>query len=219
MQIGVISDIHANKVALDAVFDDMPPVDAVICAGDIVGYNPWPSACIDRIRERGIPTVMGNHDRLVATNRNFHGNSMAQAGVTYAQSILSQGELDWLRALPTEQWHFDDRVRVAHGHPNDPDHYTFPDEFSESLLGSEQVLVLGHTHVQYHEAYPEGIVMNPGSVGQPRDGDPQSAYAILDLSELSVTEHRTPYDIDAVQAAIRDAGLPERTGARLETGR
>ena len=78
---------------------------------------------------------------------------------------------------------------------------------------------MGHTHVQHHEVYDEGVVMNPGSVGQPRDGDPRAAYAVLDLDSLSVTERRVPYDIDRVVSAVREAGLPERIGTRLRDGR
>ena len=87
------------------------------------------------------------------------------------------------------------------------------------MLGDEEVLVTGHTHVQHHEVYDEGIVMNPGSVGQPRDGDPRAAYAVLDLDDHSVAEHRVGYDVEAVQAAVREAGLPEKIGLRLAKGR
>jgi len=87
------------------------------------------------------------------------------------------------------------------------------------MLGDADVLVLGHTHVQGHETFDDGVVMNPGSVGQPRDGDPRAAYALLDLDDLSVEERRVEYDIDAVVSAVRDAGLPDRIGERLSEGR
>ena len=219
MKVGVLSDIHGNTVALDAVLSDMPPVDELICAGDIVGYNPWPAECVEFIREREVPTVMGNHDRAAAGHSSFGFNSMAGAGVEYARERLSDEQIEFLGTLLDSRRVFDDRVKIVHGHPNDPNRYTYPADFRPELLGDEEVLVLGHTHIQGHESFEEGIVMNPGSVGQPRDGDPRAAYAVLDLAELSVTEHRVSYDIDSVQEAIREAGLPERIATRLEDGR
>ena len=219
MRIAVVSDIHSNKVALDAVLDDLPPVDGIVCAGDVVGYNPWPAACLDAVRERTIPTVMGNHDRAVATGTAFRFNSMAGAGVEHAREQLDDDAVSWLRDLPDTRTAFDGRVKLVHGHPDDPDRYTYPEEFAPSMLGDEDVLVTGHTHVQSHEIFDEGTVLNPGSVGQPRDGDPRAAYALLDLDDGSVAERRVDYDIDAVAAAVRDAGLPERIGTRLYDGR
>jgi len=219
MRVGVISDVHGNRVALDAVLGDMPAVDALVCAGDVVGYNPWHAECVEAVRERDVPTVMGNHDRAVAGDETFAFNSMAGAGVSHARETLSAEDIEWLAALPDQRREFDGRVKIVHGHPEDPDRYTYPGEFDPGLLGEEDVLVMGHTHVQAHEVYDEGVVMNPGSVGQPRDGDPRAAYAVLDLDELAVTEHRVPYDIERVREAVAAAGLPERIGLRLSEGR
>ena len=219
MQVGVISDIHSNQVALEAVLDDMPDVDRVVCAGDVVGYNPWPAECVDELRERSVPTVMGNHDRMVATDRNFGGNSMAQAGVRHAKSGLNDVQRTWVQTLPRERVLFDGRLKVVHDHPEMQDRYTYPADFSPDLLGAEDALVLGHTHVQHHERYDEGVVLNPGSVGQPRDRDPRAAYALLDLEGPSVTERRVEYDVERVAGAIRDAGLPAATAKRLADGR
>jgi putative phosphoesterase len=219
MDIGVIADIHGNRVALEAVLDDMPPVDGLVCAGDVVGYNPWPGACVDAVREREIPTVMGNHDRAVATGTSFSFNSMAGAGVAYASEQLNDEQVAWLADLPDERTAFDGEMKVVHGHPDDPDRYTYPDMFDADMLGDEDVLVLGHTHVQHHESYDEGIVLNPGSVGQPRDSDPRAAYAILDMDAMSVAEHRVEYDIEAVERAVAEAGLPGEIGSRLRKGR
>ena len=219
MEIGVISDVHGNTVALDAVFADMPAVDALACAGDVVGYNPWHAECVAAVRERSIPTVSGNHDRAVASETRFAFNSMAGAGVAHARETLTEDQIEWLRSLPTTRREFDGRVRIVHGHPENPDRYTYTGEFSPDLLGEEDVLVLGHTHVQGHERFDEGVVMNPGSVGQPRDGDPRAAYAVLDLDDLTVTEHRVEYDIDRVREAVAEADLPARIGDRLAEGR
>ncbi|NHN60687.1 MULTISPECIES: metallophosphoesterase [Halorussus] len=218
MRIGVLSDVHSNSVAFEAVLADMPDVDGLVCAGDVVGYNPWPAECLETIRERGIPTVMGNHDRAVASGTAFRFNQMAKAGVELARERLSDDQLDWLADLPDERREFDDRVKVVHGHPDDPDHYTMPEEFSADLLGDEDVLVMGHTHVQHAEEYAGGVVLNPGSVGQPRDGDPRAAYAVLDLDDLSVDQRRVEYDVDAVRSEVEAVGLPSRIGTRLERG-
>ncbi len=219
MQVGVISDIHANLIALEAVLDDFPAVDALVCAGDVVGYNPWPAECVDRLAELEVPTVMGNHDRMLVTGSNFVGNRMARAGIELAREELSAEQEAWLADLPNDRLLFDERLQLVHGHPDDPDHYTYPKEFGPDLLDAAPVLVLGHTHIQGYEATDDGLILNPGSVGQPRDGDSRAAYAVLDLADLSVELHRVHYDIDAVRQAITAADLPERTGQRLVQGR
>ncbi|WP_372910461.1 metallophosphoesterase [Salinigranum sp.] len=219
MRLGLISDVHGNRVALDAVLDDMPAVDHLLCAGDVVGYNPWPAECVAAVRDRDVPTVMGNHDRAVASSTPFAFNSMAQAGVEYAREHLDDDALAWLASLPDERTLFDDRVKVVHGHPGDPDRYTYPADFAPGMLGGEDLLVLGHTHVQHHAVFEEGVLVNPGSVGQPRDGDPDAAYAVVDLDDRTVEEHRVTYDVDRVVAAIEEAGLPARLGQRLYEGR
>ncbi|MFD1598426.1 metallophosphoesterase family protein [Halobellus rarus] len=224
MQVAVLSDIHSNKVALDAVLDDLAgdsgvKPDAMVCAGDVVGYNPWPAECVAAVREREIPTVMGNHDRAVASDTTFRFNSMAAAGVEHAREALDDDALGWLAGLPDSRTVLDGRLKLVHGHPDDPDRYTYPEEFSASMLGDEDVLVTGHTHVQGHRLFDEGVVMNPGSVGQPRDSDPRAAYALVDLEDLTVDERRVEYDVDSVVEAVQEAGLPERIGSRLYEGR
>jgi putative phosphoesterase len=219
VRFGVISDVHANRVALSAVLEDMPPVEGLACAGDVVGYNPWPKACVERMRDEGVVTVQGNHDRAVAGETPFAFNGMAAAGVEYAREQLGPGELGWLGGLPTERRVADGRLKVVHGHPDDPDRYTYPEDFAPELLGEEDVLVLGHTHHQHVAEFAEGTVLNPGSVGQPRDGDPDAAYAVVDLDADTVELHRVRYDVEAVIEAIEDAGLPERIGSRLSEGR
>jgi Predicted phosphoesterase len=224
MKLGVVSDVHGNRVALDAVLADMPSVDRVICAGDVVGYNPWPAECVAWAREESVPTVMGNHDRAVASDTAFRFNSMAAAGVDHAREQLGGDALDWLADRPDRRSVADGRVRIVHGHPDDVDHYTYPAEFDPALLAAADgpaALVVGHTHVQHHERHDEGTVLNPGSVGQPRDGDPRAAYAVLDLSEFppAVEERRVAYDVDRVIDAVADADLPSAIGERLRKGK
>ena len=219
MRVGVISDVHANRVALRAVLEDMPDVDRLVCAGDVVGYNPWPADCVDVLRDRDVPTVAGNHDRAVVTGAGFGGNGMAHAGVEHARQALDDDRLAWLEGLPAERRVLGGRLKIVHGHPDDPDRYTYPAMFSGRLLDDEDVLVMGHTHVQHHERYDDGVVLNPGSVGQPRDDDPRAAYAVVDLGALTVEEHRVEYDVDRVVEAVEAAGLPRQTGERLRKGR
>jgi phosphoesterase, MJ0936 family len=220
MRVGLVSDIHGNLPALETVLADMPPVDRLLCAGDVVGYNPWPADCVERLRARSVPTVAGNHDRAVFADR-LRMNRMANARIEYAREQLTGDQRAWVRELPVERTACDGRVKVVHGHPDAPDRYTYPDEFSGAMLGPETVLVLGHTHVQAHRTFDEGVVVNPGSVGQPRDGDPWAAYAVVDLSgekAPAVEEHRVAYDVDRVAERVEAVGLPPRIGARLRTG-
>ncbi|WP_254532199.1 metallophosphoesterase family protein [Natrinema gelatinilyticum] len=222
MKVGLISDVHGNRVALEAVLEEMPPVEEVLCAGDVVGYNPWPADCVDALREWDVPTVMGNHDAAVVEGAAFRFNGMARAGVEHAKTCLSDEQLEWVASLPTERLECDGRVKLVHGHPDDPERYTrytYPRDFSSRLLGDEDVLVLGHTHVQGVERFADGIVVNPGSVGQPRDGDPRAGYAVVDLEAMTVETRRVEYDIEAVQAAVDEAGLPDRIGTRLVRGK
>lgn len=221
MRLGVISDVHGNLPALEAVTTAMPPVDKVLCAGDVVGYNPWPSECLDYIREQDILTVQGNHDRAVAVDGGARFNSMAKAGVTYARQQLDADQLAWLDSLPTERLLPDGRIHMVHGHPDDPDRYTYPAEFSASLLAEGvELLVVGHTHIQAARAFESGVVLNPGSVGQPRDGEPTAAFAVVKLtgSDVSVDLQRVEYDIDRVIEAVEAAGLPAQIGTRLRSG-
>jgi len=240
MKVGVIADVHGNLVALDAVLADMPAVDRLVCAGDVVGYNPWHADCVaavrgdppsgddggfalsDAARERlpddGVPTVMGNHDRAVAFDRGHGFNEMARTAVAHAREACTEDQVEWLGDLPEQRVVCDGRLRVVHGHPHDPDRYTYPEEYAPSMLDGEAVLVTGHTHVQGHETFDEGLVMNPGSVGQPRDGDPRAAYAVLDFESREFEGHRVEYDIDRVVDAVREADLPLRTGTRLRRG-
>jgi putative phosphoesterase len=222
MRLGVISDVHANRVALDAVLEDMPPVDDLVCAGDVVGYNPWPAACVETVRERCSVTVEGNHDRTVETPDRYAHNEMAHAGLEHAKAELDESQRQWLRELPRSVEHCDSRVLLVHDHPEHRDRYVMPRQFPNlrQYLDDYDALVLGHTHVQHAETVDGCLVVNPGSVGQPRDGDPDAAYAVLDTDAdpVSADLRRVPYDVEAVQRAVEDAGLPARTGERLARG-
>jgi putative phosphoesterase len=233
MKVGVIADVHGNLVALEAVLEDMPTVDRLVCAGDVVGYNPWHAECVAAMRGDGsalspeaaaklpdgeVSTVMGNHDRAVAFDAAYGFNEMAAAGVRHARESLDDDQLSWLEGLPERRVVCDGRLKLVHGHPEDPDRYTYPEEYNAGMLDDEHVLVMGHTHVQGHAFFEDGLVMNPGSVGQPRDGDSRAAYALLDFDDYTIEDHRVEYDIDRVITAVEDAALPERIGTRLLSG-
>jgi len=213
-RIGVLSDIHANATALQAVLADIESVDAIVCAGDIVGYGPSPNQCVSIIRDRDIPTVQGNHDRAVMNGQPY------ESGDEYAYDTLSDDAIEWLRTLSKNHRLFDDRVKIVHNHP-DPDKQgpgiqIRPSDVTSELLGTEEILVLGHTHIQHAEMYDQGIVVNPGSVGQPRDGNPDAAYAVLNLDDHSVELHRVSYDVSRVQEQIRETDIDEANAIQLK---
>jgi len=225
MRVGLISDIHANLPALEAVLESMPDdLDALVCAGDIVGYSAWPAACVDRIRQTCDVVVQGNHDRDVQ-NPESYANEMARAGLEHAQAQLTDEQLSWLAELPPSTHAFDDRLFVVHSHPENVDRYVSKGMFpsvSTYMSNETQVLALGHTHkqaaVNMAKFSRHGWVVNPGSVGQPRDGNPMAAYAVVDLDGPLVEFHRTEYPIEEVKQAHEAVGLPGESATRLEKG-
>ena len=212
-RVGLISDIHGNHIALQAVLEDMGTVDALVCAGDVVGYGPSPDRCLQTIRDRDIPTVQGNHDRGVGQGECY------ESGGEYAREVLSDEETSWLQDLPRQQTLFDGRLKMVHDHPEKRNKYTTPALFDPDLLDDEDILVLGHTHIQHVEEFDTGTVVNPGSVGQPRDGKTSAAYGIVDLEERTVELHRVPYDIYRVEIRIRDTSISNKNGDRLSKGK
>ena len=222
MKVGLISDVHANLPALEAVLEDTPAVDRIVCAGDVIGYNPWPAECVERVREVAATTVRGNHDRTVETPNRYRANRMAEAGLEHAKASLSADQRAWLDGLPRAETFAGGRYLLVHSHPapEREDAYVYPEEFPnlDRHMGDYDGIVLGHTHVQGERSVAGGVVVNPGSVGQPRDGDPDAGYAVLDTQTDEVDLRRVAYDVDRVSEAVADAGLPERTAARLYKG-
>ena len=237
MKVALISDIHANRQALEAVLADMPPVDDVVCLGDVVGYGGDPKSCLDHVRSAGWLTLAGNHDRA-CTDPAALGwfNEGAAAVVRWTMEILDDGRLDWLGALPEQASHGD--VLFVHGSPRSPTYeYVLDYETAARNLDLIQghVCFHGHTHIPgvFHSEdgrvrhdYETGVfvlggtaLVNPGSVGQPRDGNSDAAFALVDLARPAVRFYRVPYDIVATQEKIRAAGLPEVEAARLMLGR
>lgn len=211
--IGVISDVHGNLAALEQVFADMPELDVVVNAGDLVGYGPWPAECVTRVQHQQCYSVMGNHDQAVFDYKYFHESDK------YAAETLDTDQREWLRKLPDHQLLFNGRIRIVHGHPENRFDYTTESEFNETLLNGESILVLGHTHIQaVKRVNPNQLVVNPGSVGQPRDEDPRAAYAVINLDELTVSLERVPYDIDRYVERLKETPIPQKTARRLYEG-
>ncbi len=219
MKIGLISDVHGNAPALKEVLRDMGDVEAILHAGDVVGYNPYPSIVIQKFRELDVRSINGNHDRALIGSSGFGFNTLASQGLKWTEKELTKQDIEYLKSLDTEMDFLDGEIHVAHGAPGHPDRYLYPEGFSQDLLGDETVLVLGHTHIQGKSEFPEGTVVNPGSVGQPRDGDPRAGYALLDIDGMDVDLFRVEYPVDEVADKIRSVGLPERLASRLYDGR
>jgi diadenosine tetraphosphatase ApaH/serine/threonine PP2A family protein phosphatase len=240
MRIAVVSDIHSNLVALDAVLADAGPIDAVWHLGDVVGYGPEPDAVVARLQEIGALGVRGNHDAAALGGPEIDWfNPDARAAATWTAGRIGALTRAWLEALPevAEVGEF----MLVHASPREPlrEYIVSEDEAADNLALLRTPYGLhGHTHVpimfrlagahvrsrrpDVDEVLPlDGarLLLNPGSVGQPRDGDPRASYAIVDTEAAAISWHRVAYDIGAVQSAIRAAGLPGRLADRLAVGR
>jgi predicted phosphodiesterase len=249
MRILVLSDIHANITALAAALDAVDGKwERVVCLGDVVGYGPDPNEVTSKIRELGARTIRGNHDKAATDQMATHDfNPVAKAAVDWTRSHLSPDNLKWLAELPSGPLESDNIVLV-HGAFQDEDEYVFtPAQALEGLLDSTGTITFfGHTHHQGGFSYENfnshleilnihprpsepfaalriepkrRYLLNPGSIGQPRDGDPRAGFAIADLEHNVVEFWRIPYDISEVQARMRAARLPEPLVQRLVVGR
>lgn len=228
MRVLVISDVHSNLEALLEVLGDADGFDLAICAGDIVGYGPNPSECLRKIDELGFHSVMGNHDYAIVTGDTLGFNPYAAEAVRINRRLLEADEVRRLGSLPMGlNLEIDGvRIQVYHGSPSDPvNEYVFPEEaeaVAEDYLEALDVglIILGHTHIPYVIETGNGFLMNPGSVGQPRDGDPRASYMLLEIegSSVKVDHRRVDYDVDSVASKMRRMGLPEVLAARLYGG-
>jgi len=220
--VALLSDIHANLVALQAVLADLPSVSAIWVMGDTVGYGPDPADTLALLRDRGATLVAGNHDRAVATGQGLElFNAPARAAAARHRAWLAAEDRDALAALPLTLEPADGYA-MCHGSPRDPLwEYVFDARtaaFAMAGLAASRCCV-GHTHVPAIFRTGDGKVMiNPGSVGQPRDGDARAAYALLDVAAATVDVRRVEYDVGETQRRMRDLGLPEMLADRLSFG-
>lgn len=249
MRILVFSDIHGNLQALEAVLASAGAVDQVWNLGDVVGYGANPNEVVELVRSVATVNVRGNHDRVCCGLTSSQGfNPVAATAAAWTQRKLTPENLQWLRDMPQGPVPGAGRAMCAHGSPLHEDQYivTMRDAWTPLQQMSSEITFFGHTHIQGgfsqrdeewlenrpHYQTPdqsetveielaEGTrhLINPGSVGQPRDRDWRAAFAIYDSDRERLEFHRVPYDIAAAEAAIREAGLPERLATRLSEGR
>ncbi len=234
MRIALISDIHSNWEALQAVWREVKRADAILCMGDLVGYGANPNEVVEffreQMREREILCVRGNHDNAIAFGADWGFNPYARQAVRWHQRVMSTEDLEFLRRLPVRGLFTDDTGRsylLIHGSPRAPlDEYLFPwlpDSEFEAVLGyvRQNDLLVGHTHVPMIKVLGGRRVINPGGVGQPRDGDWRAAYAIIDTEEEppdNIEFHRMEYDVEEAARKILEAGLPRFLAERLYEG-
>jgi predicted phosphodiesterase len=245
VQYLILSDLHANWHALEAVLADAKgQFEQVICCGDLVGYYPDPVAVLEWTRARCRAVIRGNHDKIVAGLENLDWfNEIAQIAARWTMAQLTIEQLHYLQNLPMGPLTLDG-FQIWHGSPRDEDEYVATAHEAEPCFRYFELPLgfFGHTHLQggffsrygrigvipavrrahrkrVIELEPETVYMiNPGSVGQPRDGDPRAAYAIYDSEEKTVTLHRVEYPIQKTADAIVEAGLPDMLGLRLFHG-
>jgi diadenosine tetraphosphatase ApaH/serine/threonine PP2A family protein phosphatase len=220
--IALLSDIHANLVALEAVLADLPPVEAIWVMGDTVGYGPEPADTLALLRERRATLIAGNHDRAVGTGEGLElFNVAARTAAERHRSWLGGADRDFLATLPLTLAPADGYF-ICHGSPRDPLwEYVFDSRTAAFAMAGLVVprCCVGHTHVPATFRTGDGkIMINPGSVGQPRDGDPRAAYALLDVEAVTVEFRRVEYDVAATQRRMRELGLPEMLADRLTFG-
>ncbi|MFA5366773.1 MAG: metallophosphoesterase family protein [Dehalococcoidia bacterium] len=239
MRYAILADIHGNLDAFRAALRDIEGrggIDELWCLGDVVGYGPEPSACLDLLREYPHACVAGNHDWAAAGKIDTDDfNPDAAAACEWTAIQLNQSDKEYLQNLPLTLVRGD--FTLAHGSPRDPLYeYIFSvvsAEYNLRSLSTAHCLV-GHTHVPSVFQDSEGIcrkeslppvlrpggrmIINPGGVGQPRDGDPRASYVVYDDAERVIYSYRVPYDIAAVQEKMRRCGLPAYLSERLSDG-
>jgi len=244
MRFLIISDVHANLAALAAVIADAGPFDFVWCLGDLVGYGPDPNECIERIRDLPHFSLAGNHDWAALGKLDITSfNSDARVASVWTQSQLSPASREYLASLPTQTEK--DQFTLAHASPRQPVwEYVLDPLIAQRNFAyfDTPYCLVGHTHIPvlfYQlEENPSGcktlippfegpidlqmaarIILNPGSVGQPRDGNPDASYALLDTDAMTWEHRRVPYPIEITQERMRARELPPRLIERLDYGR
>jgi len=241
MRIAVLSDVHANLTALDAVLADAGSVDAVWQLGDIVGYGPEPDAVVQRLREVGAIGVRGNHDAAACGGSEIDWfNTDARRAMEWTRRAISPSTVEWLAGLPDRRT--ESLCELVHGSLREPLwEYVMSESVAAPNLAAlgpgTRIGLHGHTHMPVAfvedrdkprlvrgrrgsslELQGRRALVNPGSVGQPRDGDPDASYLVWEPEADRVTWRRVGYDVAAVQRSMREAGLPPSLAARLSVG-
>ncbi|HGM5582797.1 TPA: metallophosphoesterase [Pseudomonas putida] len=214
--IGIISDIHGNYPALQAVLNRLDQLGAsrIICLGDVAGYYCLINECCETLRERDVFTLMGNHDWYLVSGTECPRSNSANKCLDYQRSVILPEHLQWLRSFPQQA--SVEGIALVHGGWNDPlDEYLKPCQSYFDALRGER-FASGHSHVQILWEGDGKVYCNPGAVGQPRDGDPTAAFATFDGE--SFTLHRVAYDIARMQSAMRTAGFTDYFSENLSHG-
>lgn len=237
MRFAVVADVHGNVEALAAVLADIRcrGISQVLCAGDLVGYGPFPNEVIERIRREGIPAVIGNYDDAVARGRPMCGcafpdaraRELGERSLVWTKAHTKEVNKAFLRGLPRELRFRagPHEVLVVHGSPRFLDEYLYedaPPDLLQEIFAAHPVdiLVVGHTHKPYHRVFGGRHIINAGSAGKPKDGDPRAVYAVVDTADqVRVTFPRVPYDVARAARAIEECGLPREFARQLLTGR
>lgn len=236
-RIAIFGDVHGNSAATAATLAaiDAERPDAIYCLGDLVGYGAQPNETIDLIRERGIPTIMGNYDDGVGFDRDDCGCAYTDAGerergqrsLMWTRETVTPDRKAYLRELlPDIRLNIEDtRIRLVHGSPRRMNEYLFADRDARSLeriaaRADSDVLVFGHTHLPWSRMIGDVLFVNAGSAGKPKDGDPRACWLMLTVTAgepVRVRWHRVDYDVATMARLIRQAdGLPNRFADDLE---
>ncbi|HVA38510.1 MAG TPA: metallophosphoesterase family protein [Candidatus Dormibacteraeota bacterium] len=241
MRYAILSDIHGNLEALEAVLASLSPGDQLLCLGDVVGYGPNPNECAQLLRERDVRCVLGNHD--VAAIDNFgveYFNPIARQAIVWTQDVIDPPTRDWLGSLDYEL-HVEDFLMV-HGSPERYFEYILDDAAAGRAFAATDapLIFIGHSHIaEYYQQRPDGriahgaltqggevallpghrYIVNVGSVGQPRDFNPAASFGFYDPEQRVVNVVRVPYEIERVQRKIHACRLPEQLAQRLTLGR
>jgi len=241
LRYAILGDIHSNLEALEAVLHALETerIDHYVCVGDVVGYGADPKHCLDRIRDLCDVIVAGNHDWAVAGTLSMEFfNAYAKAAIHWTRTQLDGDDIAWLRDLPL-QADVDRKTMLVHSTVHDPIAFdyllTSYDAHLSMRVLKKPLCFVGHSHIPitFMErgglgftfadtidlTRVEKVIVNPGSVGQPRDENPDAAFAIYDTVKRRVTLHRVPYDIETAARKISDAGLPAPLADRLHVGK
>ena len=240
MRFAILSDLHANLEATEAVLADAREHDCThfICLGDVVGYNANPHECIEIVQKMECPVVKGNHDEQATLTESSRGfNALAEAAINWTRAHLPNEDKEWLRALPLTQQVHD--FTIVHATLDAPEQWGYVfnslDAVASFAYQETTVCFFGHTHVAGAFVRDDGVrkmkvdrllieetkkyFINVGSVGQPRDGDWRAAYCIFHVEKNVVEQRRVKYDLATAQKKIIQAGLPRLLADRLELGR
>ncbi len=235
-RIAIFGDIHANLPALQAVLADIerrPPVDGRYCLGDLVGYATYSNEVTERMRELGVPTIMGNYDDGTGFGRDDCGcayktpldRQLGDQSFRWTKRHSSEETKSFLRELlPEIRIDIDGlRILLVHGSPRRLNEYLYEDRQASSFrrlaqLSAADVVIFGHTHIPYVKMVDGVLFVNAGSVGKPKDGDPRACYVVMTVDDgtVSVAVHRVAYDIATVAGAIRQSALPDEFALQLE---